>query len=223
MRGKDGDPGRRQLDGQREPVQPPADRHHVAGVLAVDHEGGTHRPGPVQEQPDRPEPLQAGRRRQRPRVGQRQRRHREELLAGDAQQRPAGHQQREAGGTAEQLDQQRPGRRQVLEAVEEQQHPLRPQVCRHRAGVRRVTHLQADRPGDRGRHQPSVADRGQQDERHRVESRVQGGGHIHGQPGLAHPAGPVSVTSRATRPSSRSRSAAASRSRPTIGVSGTGR
>ena len=40
---------------------------------------------------------------------------------------------------------------------------------------------------------------------------------------LPTPPGPVSVTSRATRPSSRSRSAAASRSRPTIGVSGTGR
>ena len=40
---------------------------------------------------------------------------------------------------------------------------------------------------------------------------------------LPTPPGPVSVTSRATPPSSRSRNAAASRSQPTIGVSGTGR
>jgi hypothetical protein len=82
-RRKDGDPGRRELEGQREPVQPPADLHHVAGILIVDDEGGRHRLSPVHEQADRTEPFQGGRRRQGSSVRERQRRHRDPLLAGE--------------------------------------------------------------------------------------------------------------------------------------------
>ena len=46
-------PGSGQLDGQRQPVQPLADRHHQRGGPLVDHQGGALRPGPLDEQRDR--------------------------------------------------------------------------------------------------------------------------------------------------------------------------
>ena len=46
-------PGGGQLDGQRQPVQPRADRHHQRGGLLVERQAGALRPGPVDEQRDR--------------------------------------------------------------------------------------------------------------------------------------------------------------------------
>ena len=43
----------RQLDGERQPVEPSADLGDVGGVVHRDLETGLHRPGPLRKEPDR--------------------------------------------------------------------------------------------------------------------------------------------------------------------------
>ena len=223
-RGEDRDAGRRQLDGQRQPVQPPADLHHVRRVLAVDDEPRADRLGAVDEQADRAVAVERARRRRRPRIGKRQRRDRDDVLAGDPQQRPAGHQHREAGSGAEEIDQVRSGSQQMLEAVEDEQHRPRSKVgsqggsgsSRRSTGGRRPVRSSATTssgsPTEASGTNATVSNPASRSDAASMASRV-----------LPTPPGPVRVTSRADGRSSRSPSAAASRSRPTIVVNGTGR
>ena len=50
-------PGGGELDGQRQPVQPLADRHHQRDGRLIERQAGALRPGPVHEQRDRIEGL----------------------------------------------------------------------------------------------------------------------------------------------------------------------
>ena len=80
------DPGGGQLDGQREPVEEPADggdRLHVAGVAP---EVRLHGLGPIAEQPHR---LRVGGGRQVARLRERERWHGEDVLGPDPEGRPA--------------------------------------------------------------------------------------------------------------------------------------
>jgi len=185
-------PGGGQLDGQRHPVQPPADRHHQrAGLLASGHAGAL-RPGPVDEQRHR-----VGRVRRRGAVvtgsGQRQRRHpvnglpadAERLSAGGQQMHPRAAPQDRVGGLGAAVD-------QVLAVVQHDQDVLRGQRIDQGPGDR-PARLPGDpqRPGNRRRHRVLAGDRRELHQPHPVTGSVQHlGGHLQAQPGLATPPGP---------------------------------
>jgi hypothetical protein len=82
-------PGRGELDGQRQPVQPPADRHDQRDRLGIDGQASTLCSRSVDEQHDRV----AGLRSRRAGSGERQRRHPVDGLAADAERLAAGDQQ----------------------------------------------------------------------------------------------------------------------------------
>jgi hypothetical protein len=142
------------------PSSRPADLDHVRRVLVVHDEARAHRLGAVDEEANRAEPIERARRRQPPRTGKCQRRDRDDMFAGDPQQRPAGH-----------------------------QHP-RPKVRMQGGCGRLVGRLEADGPRDRRHDEIGIAQRGQRDERHRVEPGVELRRHLDRKPGLAHPARP---------------------------------
>jgi len=93
---------RRQLDGQRQPVQPGADRRHVGRVPSGEGERGAHRLRALHEEGDRREARDRSRVGAVRRGGQGQRRHGEGVLAAHAQRGPAGHQRHDAGARAQQ-------------------------------------------------------------------------------------------------------------------------
>ena len=57
------------------------------------------------------------------RVGKRQRRDGVDRLRGDVERRAARDEERQPGGTDDQLREQRPGREHLFEVVEHEQHP----------------------------------------------------------------------------------------------------
>jgi hypothetical protein len=109
---------RRQLERQRQPVQPPADLDDRLRVVGRQHEGRAHCLRP------RDEELHRGCLRQPRGIGavrQRQRRHRVFLLGGQAQRHAAGGQHRQVRAGVEQRADERGGVDEMLEVVEHQQ------------------------------------------------------------------------------------------------------
>ena len=163
----------------------------AAALLGVSRNSGLHRLRPLQEEPDGRVPREVAALRQMPQVRHGQRRHRALVLAGDAEGRPARHQDRERGAGAEEIGDQGGRRQQVLEVVEDEQETLRTEVGdqplaeRPLAGIRQVERL-GDRRGD----QAGVAERGQPDEPDPVrEAAAQVAGHLEREAGLPHAAG----------------------------------
>ena len=122
LRREELDPGRRQLDGERQPVEGAADRGHRGCRRLVEGQCRPHRAGTLQEEAHR---LVAGQERGvRRRIS---RRHRQGIdgrlvLAPHVQGRPAGGQHLERGTGAEQRgDERRGGGQEVLAVVEQQQ------------------------------------------------------------------------------------------------------
>ena len=118
-------PGRSQLDGQRDPVQPPADLDDQRPSRLVEHEGGVGRFGASDEEGDRGNLRQLAERQLRAdqfRGSGRQRVHRPEPLAGYRQRFPTGCHDRD-GGCLTQDSGHQLGHRldQVLAVVENQQ------------------------------------------------------------------------------------------------------
>jgi hypothetical protein len=163
------DPRRRQLDGERQPVETGTDGGHRRRVRLGEAEVRPRRPGALREQADRFVPRQILRRRQAAgalwAVRQRKRRHRKGMLAIQVQNRPARDEQAETGRGGEQVADQRRGRQHLLEVVEDQQQVPIAEVPHHAAGERpvaRLAHAEGlrDRRGDEVR----VASRGEGDE-----------------------------------------------------------
>ena len=154
------DPGGRQLDGQRQPVQPLADlrhdRHVGVGELEVLGAGA----GAVDEQPHGAEGERRGRVHPGRRRGRLERRHAQDALALRPQRLPAGRQQADTRGGPQQLLREE-GRSvgEVLAIVEHDQDLALAQVGEDargrivgRAGGR------AEGRGERVRHQRSVGE-----------------------------------------------------------------
>ncbi len=192
VQGQGAQPGGGELDGQRQPVQPAADRHDDRDRVVADRQPDALGPGPVHEQRDRVRGLG------RHRAGiaglrQRQRRHPVDDLSADAERLTAGGEQAHPraspdegiGGLGARVD-------QVLAVVEDDQDVLRDQGVEQGlqggpAGLRD----DPERSGDGRRHGLGVGDRGQFDQPHPVAAAVeQLGGHLQAQPRLAAPAGP---------------------------------
>ena len=174
-------PGRGQLDGQRDPVQPAADLGDGPDRRLVRRELHAGRLGPVQEQPHgRPAVLVTGTR-------QRQRGDRVLAPGPDPQRRPAGDQHDQAGAGFQQPDHGVPGGQHVLEVVQHDEHPAIAQRGPQPAVQRgRVPVVHAQLPGHGIEHETRVAQRRQVGEYDpvRVVARHLPG-HLDGQPGLA--------------------------------------
>ena len=162
---------RRELDGERDAVEPLADLGHHGRVVALARA--------LLEESDR--------------LGRDQRRHAEGVLAGEAQRLAAGGQDREIGAVAEQAIRE-PARRveEVLAVVEDEEHAPAPQR-RHQhvegRAPRRVVHAQ-DR-GHRGHQEDRIGERRELDEPGAAgEIAREIGRHLHGQPRLPDAARP---------------------------------
>ena len=128
LRRQQPDPGRGQLDGQRQPVQPAADLRDRRRVAAGQLEARVRGVRPLGEQAHRGVAPQLFGVRGRAGGRDRQRRHRELVLAGQPQHRPAGHQHHQARSGRQQPGQQRSRPQHLLEIVQRQQQPPGPQV-----------------------------------------------------------------------------------------------
>src|SRR5438309_10676917 len=94
--------------------------------------------------------------------------HRQFLLAGDAERCSAGSDNLESGARAEQLTDDRSCRKDLLEVVEHEQHPLALAVIEKTLERQlRATHLHAERVRNRRRNEVGVTDRCE-----RVEGRT---------------------------------------------------
>ncbi len=171
-----------QLDRERQPVQPGADRGDVRGVGVGDRET---RPGHLRllgEQYRRT----AGRHLRGAVAGRNgQRRHRQLVFALHVQRPPGCCQDHQFRCGRQQRGHHRGGAVQLLEVVQHQQGLALLQVPGHHVGVRSVAgHVQAG--GDRLPYHLAVANRSQRDEVAAVRERiVQQGGGGQGKPGLA--------------------------------------
>ena len=150
-----------ELDGERQPVEQPADLRDVVGVVRVELESGPDEPGPLDEQLHRAALAQlrdvpdAGR-------GQRQRRHRVLELAVQVQRTPRGREDREAG-RREQLVHDLGCGGELFEVVQDQQGAVLRQLvdeCRRAP----VVVGEAQPVGDRRPHDIGRGDRFQRDE-----------------------------------------------------------
>jgi hypothetical protein len=146
LRGEQLEPRRRELDREREPVEPPADLEQGGGVLARRPEFGLDRSSPLDEEPDR--------------VGFRERGHGILVLAREVQARAARDQDLRPFGHGQQACDV--GRRveEMLEVVEQQQQFSAAQKLgqRHRKGLAAVLpHAQC--LGQGRKHERRVPDR----------------------------------------------------------------
>ena len=216
-------PGRGQLHRQGQPVQAVAQLRHRRGVLVGDGEVGPRATGPGDEQRHRLVLRQPGR------LGR---------CAGSGSA---------SGGTGRRCSPRTPSGARLVASTDKPGHAAsrsatsaRPaggaRSCRGpAAGAARAGRSPPPRPAAappaRGPAAPgpgggtsagSPRRQGRRGTRRRGRRRAVGGG-LERQAGLAHPAGPVSVSRRTSWRSRRARTAASSRSRPTSGVGCTGR
>ncbi len=158
-RGQCRDAGGRQLDRQRQTVQPPADRRHRRCVRLGQREAGAGRLRPLHEQLHRRGRRLGDDRPVRHR-GQGEGGDRHVAFTGQPQHLPARGQDREAGAGGQQLADQRGRVHHLLDVVEHQQEAQRSQVRGQplRQGpAPRVA--QAEGAGDRRQHEGGVAQR----------------------------------------------------------------
>lgn len=164
----------RQLERQRQAVQPDADLPDGGCVGGRHPEVGPHRAGPLQEERQRLRLLQLLQVVRAVAGGQRHRGNRKLLLRRDPQSRPAGDQDLELGRRCQQLGNERRRREQVLEVVQDQQHLLAGKVALHGFGHRgQALLLQPQGLRHRGGHQLGIPDRRQEDDVDAVVEAVQ--------------------------------------------------
>lgn len=127
-------PRGRQLQGQRQTVEPPTDVRDRCGVAGIDREPGHHGGHALREQPYRTRTLQRG---EVVTVRQVQRRHRPQQLAGPAQGFPAGGQDAQLGrGLQQEYGQLGDRREQALAVVQHQQQAFVPEGAHQVFGQR---------------------------------------------------------------------------------------
>ena len=184
---------RRELQRQRQPRQPPAERRHVRRVLPGQAEPGRGRPRPLDEE------RSCGRARDLPlggRAGRGRQRERGDGvldLPPHPQRGSAGGQHRQARADLYQPRKLRCRRQQVLEVIQDEQEFLLPQVpgeCLVRGQA--VRYGRAERAEHRLGHERRVFDRGETDEGDAVGEAPggqRGPRRFDGEAGLADPAG----------------------------------
>lgn len=175
------DPGRRQLYGQGQPVEPDADLGHGGRVLVADREAGFSSLRPLYKEADRLVLGEKFQSRRTPGVGQRKRRRRVLEFSVDSQQGAAGHEDLEAGAGREKVSDQRGGLNHLLEVIEQEEHLPVAQITLEALKERLLCALHdAERPGDGGGDEIGVRYGGQLDEEyaalelvHELRSRLQ--------------------------------------------------
>ena len=145
-------PGRRQLDGQRQPVQPLADLGQLPRVLLGHVEVGANGLGTADEEGNRLGASYVGQARAAAR--QSERRHRSLALAPKAQRRPAGGQNLDGWARGEKVGNQRGrGGEEMLAVVEEHQQLAGAERSGKVLGERAIARLgDPDRTGDGRQH-----------------------------------------------------------------------
>ena len=167
------------------------DLGHKCGVLGRKREPRVGGPRPLEEERDRRVLGQIGRRERSGRVGDRQRQHWENLLAGEAQHDAAGGEDRQARAGGQEGGEVGRGGNHLLQVIEhEQQAP----AAEHKAqalGERPVTgFLYAQRLSDRRKDEGRVADRSETDEPNSIREGLSDlDGHGLRQPRLPHATG----------------------------------
>jgi hypothetical protein len=184
--------GGRQLDGQGQTLQAPAQLHHRPGVALGQGEIGARRAGAVQKQRHRRRAFQLLQW-HADRVGwERQRRDRVLPLRPQPQHRPAGRQDRHPGAAGQQLAQVAGRIQHLLQVVQDEQPAVVPQLL-HQRLKRRV------RPSKVGPHCPADAGQdllglGDCRQRHEHDIGIEAVSHALGcgchQAGLTDPTGP---------------------------------
>src|SRR5262249_11448598 len=155
----------RQLERQRQPVQPLADLGHHWCILVGHREVSLDRLGALDEQAYRLVLGQAIERRQLGAIGQLKRRYGELALAREAQRDPAGDEQLELGTRCQQFGKLRCSLEYLLEVVEQQQQCFLAQIVLEALKQRPASPLRDARwLGDRRDDQGRVADRRQIDD-----------------------------------------------------------
>ena len=180
-------PGRGQLDGQRDAVQPGAHLRDRGRVARRQLEGGAGRSSPGREQQAG---LGRGDRRGRAVGRQSQRRHREDQLTGNIQAFPAGGQEPHPPAASEQLGHQARCPLQDVLAVVQHHQQLTAGQRAHQPGGRggRIPLGNAQGLRDAGRDQGRIGERGQLDQPGAVAKAGLGERrHPQRQPGLAAP------------------------------------
>ena len=184
------DAGRGQLDGQGDPVEPPAQPTQGLDFLLPDHEPVSGIGRAVEEQAHR---IRAQHRVPGVVAGNRQRRDRRDPLTGDGQTFPTRREDSRSAGARQAVEHQRGGRRdQVLAIVEHDEHrtggeEVGQRVLDRLAGLQLHAEDAAHRLGDHGR----IRDPGELDEPRAVP--VPGrdlGRDLQREPGLPDPSDP---------------------------------
>ncbi|WP_395243986.1 hypothetical protein ACGGZK_17970 [Agromyces sp. MMS24-K17] len=158
-----------QLDRERHAVEGHAHPGDVDGVLGGELEVGLHGPHAVDEEPHRRGLQLAGPVDDARGIGQGQRPELDAVLARDAQQAPAGDEHRDLGQLLEEVAEHRARADDLLEVVDEQEHPPPAQCDAHlvcEAAVAGV--VEAHGGGDRGGHALGVGHGREVDERDAV-------------------------------------------------------
>ncbi len=186
------DAGRRQLNRQREAIELAADLHHGRGVGRGQREGGIDRSRLAQEQRDDRTMHKLIDRRKARRVGDGEGGETIFLLAPDLERRPARHQRAHLGTGREEVDDDRRDRRDLLDVIQQQQHPPRPQI-----GVDALTErpsavvAHVERPRDGWHNEARVTLAGEHDHAHAVTVLPRHRGrHVQRQTRLANPGWP---------------------------------
>ncbi len=180
-------PDGRELEPERQAVEPPADPDHVRQLRGGDREPARRGGGAGREQLDR-----AARGRVAAGLRHRQRAEPQDLLARQVQRLPAGGQDRDPVGLQQQLrGEPGDGGGEMLAGVEDQQQPLAPQVIEDGgAGRAGIAPVQPEALGHRHRQQGRVGQAGELDQAGAVGVAVgRVGRRPQRQPGLADAAG----------------------------------
>ena len=190
-------PRRGQLDGERDAVEPVADRHDVADVVVAQREvARTHRARSTNSRT-------ASDSRARGAVSPAHRRETElryapAQLAGHVERCSTGREQRDVGpGAKDGVGRVGAGVHDVLAVVEDEQRPLRGEPAGHAAEAIDAVLGERQDPADGRGQQLRVGDLDEIDPPHAVRERVDElGTDLLREAGLARSPGPISVTSR---------------------------
>ncbi len=185
------DARRRQLERQRQPLQPPTDRRDRDRVRIGEGELGAGGPAARHEEARGGGSGDIDRARL-PGIGHSQRRQRELVLAGEAQRGPARHQDPQPGAVRQQIGDERRGLQQVLEVVQDEEDLPGTEMAHDRLDRPPLpTLLEPERLGDPPCDQRVLAQGGERDEH---AAAGEGTAHLRrnleGQAGLADAARP---------------------------------
>ncbi len=175
LRGQDLAARRRELDRERQAVEPVHDLGDSRGVVGRDPKVGTHGHRPLDEEPDGVGLGKHLERGQPFRIGKLERRDRELLLSRYAERRAARRDDFQHRTRAEQLAHDGRRGKDLLEVIEDEEDPLAPNVIEH-TGERHLATANLDAEGVRDRRwdELGVGDRRERNEERSVAEVVSG-------------------------------------------------